>query len=155
MPNILLLVPHRKQIQEADCLAACVAMTLEFIKRPMSYPKILKILKTTPYGAVASRVTRLTKRGLKVIYSEGSLADLRIFLDQHLPVITLVRTSELPYWNDDTMHAILLVGYDEHYFYANDPNFEKAPVKIPIGDFDLAWLEMGNRYAVISTKLMR
>lgn len=151
MPNISLLVRHRKQIQEADCLATCVAMSLDFIKRSMNYSKILKMLETSPYGAIASRVTRLTRKGLKVIYTEGSLTDLRFFLAQQLPVITLVRTGELPYWDYDTMHAILLVGYDESYFYANDPNFQNAPIKIPVGDFDLAWLEMGNRYIVISS----
>jgi len=49
----------------------------------------------------------------------------------------------------DTLHAIVLVGYDETHVYANDPHFALSPQVIPIGDFDLAWLEMGNRYIVI------
>ena len=31
---------------------------------------------------------------------------------------------------------------------ANDPHFVAAPLTIPTGDFELAWLEMGNRYIV-------
>ena len=108
------------------------------------------MLDTTPYGAIASRVTRFSEMGLAVTYEEGVLADLYPVLDGHLPVITLVRTGELPHWSWDTMHAILLVGYDEHHFYANDPYFVNAPVQIPVGDFDLAWFEMGNRYAVFT-----
>lgn len=151
MPQVSLSVPHHKQTQEADCLAACVAMVLEFIGKPMRYDRILKMLDTTSYGTVASHVTRLTKRGLHVTYAEGALVDLQTNLQRDFPVITLVRTGELPYWPDDTMHAILLVGYNDTYFYANDPNFEDVPIDIPMGDFDLAWLEMGSRYIVIST----
>jgi hypothetical protein len=126
-------------------------MALDFIGQPVEYNKILQILETTPYGAVASQVTHLSTMGLTVIYEEGLLADLYPILDKNLPVITLVRTGELPHWSWDTMHAVLLVGYDEHHFYANDPHFTNAPIKIPVKDFDLAWFEMGNRYAVIST----
>jgi hypothetical protein len=125
-------------------------MTLDFINQPLRYDKILTLLGTTPYGTVANHVTRLATLGLTVVYTEGTLADLWVLLDQNLPVIALVRTGELSYWTYDTMHTILLVGYDADHIYANDPYFETAPVTISTDEFDLAWLEMGNRYAVIS-----
>jgi uncharacterized protein YvpB len=46
-----------------------------------------------------------------------------------------------------------LVGYDETHFYANDPYLSENPVAIPVGDFELAWLEMGNRFIVIALEL--
>lgn len=149
MPTTLLPVPHRKQKQEADCLAACVAMVLDFLQQPIAYHKILALLETSAYGAIASRVKNLSTWGLQVVYSDGELTTLQQFLDNGQPVITLVRTGELPHWSYDTMHAIVLIGYDEHQFYANDPSTAESAIPIPIGDFDLGWFEMGNRYVVI------
>jgi uncharacterized protein YvpB len=144
----LLPVPLREQRQPADCLPACVAMVLDFLGQPSDYASLLRALGTAPYGTVASRVTRLAHTNLAVHYREGSLADLQIWIDHGLPVIVLVKTSELPYWTYSTLHSIVLVGYDTADVYANDPHFVDAPIKIPLGDFELAWLEMGNRYIV-------
>jgi len=149
VPNILLPVPWHSQIQEADCLAACAAMVLDFIGRPTNYDKILHLLKTTPYGTVASHLHNLSTLGVKISYREGDLSDLYRWLDQQLPVIVLVQTGELAYWSADTMHAVVVVGYDDHHFYLNDPHFPNSPIRVHQGEFDLAWFEMGNRCAVI------
>jgi hypothetical protein len=34
--------------------------------------------------------------------------------------------------------------------YLNDPAFVQAPMQVSIGDFDLAWLEHDEKYAVIT-----
>ena len=34
--------------------------------------------------------------------------------------------------------------------YVNDPHFDDAPQSVAIDNFLLAWLEMSNRYAVLS-----
>jgi uncharacterized protein YvpB len=44
---------------------------------------------------------------------------------------------------------VLVVGFDEHAVYINDPAFEQAPQRVPRADFELAWLEFDYRYAVI------
>ena len=75
--------------------------------------------------------------------------ELRALLDYGQPVIVLIKTGELPYWSYNTLHAIVLVGYDETHVYANDSHFAQSPQVIPIGDFELAWLEMGNRYITL------
>ncbi len=149
MPPTWLPVPWHKQQQEADCLAACVSMVLAFWKRPLAYDKILRLLQTTIYGTVARHVHHLSTIGVNVIYTEGELPELYAFIDQQIPVITLVKTGELPYWPHDTMHAVVVVGYNQQFIFVNDPSFEPAPLTIATGDFDLAWLEMGNRYVVI------
>jgi ABC-type bacteriocin/lantibiotic exporter with double-glycine peptidase domain len=137
-------------MQEADCLATCVSMVIEYLGQPMAYDDLLRLLGTGPYGTVTRHVSRLTRLGFSVVYREGTLTELRTWIDQRSPVIILVRTGELPYWSYTTLHAIVLVGYDEAHFYANDPFFPQAPVTISIGDLDLAWLEMGNRYVLIT-----
>ena len=142
-------VPHREQVQDADCLPACVAMILEYLGRPLAYDDLLHLLDTTPYGTITRNVLRLTRTGFSVIYREGTLAELRALLDHGQPVIALIKTGELPYWSYNTLHAIVLVGYDETHVYANDPHFALSPQVIPIGDFELAWLEMGNRYITL------
>jgi ABC-type bacteriocin/lantibiotic exporter with double-glycine peptidase domain len=125
-------------------------MVLEYLGQPMAYDELLRLLDTRPFGTVTHNVLRLTRLGFSVTYREGTLDELRIQLDQRQPVITLVKTGELPYWSYDTMHSIVLVGYDQSCLYANDPHFAQSPQAIPIGDFDLAWLEMGNRYVIIA-----
>lgn len=39
---------------------------------------------------------------------------------------------------------------DHEYVYVNDPSFDIAPILVPIGDFDLAWLAMDEDYAVFA-----
>ena len=142
-------VPHRRQTQEADCLTACVAMVLDFLGKPLTYDDLLRLLGTTPYGTVTRNVLRLTRLDLSITYREGTLAELIDLLDHRQPVIVLVKTGELPYWSYSTLHSIVLIGYDETRVYANDPNFQSLQA-IPIGDFELAWMEMGNRYIAIA-----
>ena len=142
-------VPHHRQTQQADCLPACVAMVLDYLGRPLDYDTLLRILGTTSYGTIARRVLRLTGPELNVIYSEGGLADLKAYLDRRLPVIVLVKTGELPYWTYNTLHSVVVVGYDDSHIYVNDPVFDQIGLPVPTGDFELAWLEMGNRYLVI------
>lgn len=115
----------------------------------MAYDSLLHLLGTGPHGTIARHALRLTRMGFSVVYREGTLAELRSWLDRRKPVIALVKTGELPYWSYTTLHAIVLIGYDEAHFYANDPYFPEVPLAIPTGDFELAWLEMGNRYIVI------
>jgi len=124
-------------------------MVLEYLGQPLAYDDVLRLLGTESYGTTARHVSRLTRLGFSVIYREGTLAELRAWLDRRQPIIALVKTGELPYWSYTTLHAIVLVGYDESHFYANDPHFPQTPITIPASDFELAWLEMGNRYIVI------
>lgn len=150
MPANWLPIPHHRQTQDADCLPAYVAMVLEYFGQPMAYDDLLHLFGTRPHGTVARHVLRLNRLGFSVIYREGTVAELRTWLDRRQPIIVLVKTGELPYWSYATLHAIVLVGYDEIHFYANDPHFSQSPLAISIGDFELAWIEMGNRYIAIT-----
>jgi hypothetical protein len=80
----------------------------------------------------------------------GRLFDLLVV---NRPPIVFVKTGELPYWNgQDVEHALVVVGMDERTILLNDPAFRRAPVKVSLGDFDLAWLERDEMYAVITRR---
>jgi ABC-type bacteriocin/lantibiotic exporter with double-glycine peptidase domain len=151
MPGPLLNVPLHKMSQTADCLAACASMVLAYIGHPVAYDDLLRLLEIGPFGTPAHRIVRLVRWGVDVEYDEGTLEKLQTFLDNNQPVIVLVRTRQLPYWQGlDTYHSVAVVGYDEAHIYVNDPYFDDAPKVVAIGDFVLAWLEMSYRYAVLS-----
>lgn len=66
-------------------------------------------------------------------------------------MIISVQTKELPYWQGiASLHAVVLVGMDEEYVYLNDPEWPDAPIRVAIGDFDLAWLARGERFALLA-----
>ena len=149
-PTILHDVSHRQQLHDGDCLAACVAMILDTLDHPVEYAALLRLLRIRAYGAPASNVRLLSALGFDVIYSMTDLSGLAALLRQGHPAILFVRTGELPYWSYSTDHALLCVGYDEHYFYVHDPHLEAGPTQVQRGDLELAWLEHDFRYAVVT-----
>ena len=151
MPKILLSVPHLLQRSDGDCLAACVAMVLAYLDRVMDYAALLSLLKIRPHGAPAGNIRLLASLNLNVVYSKTDMVGLEAMLQQGHPVIVFVRTGELPYWTYSTDHALLVVGYDESQLYVNDPYYSEAPIAVPRGDFELAWLEHDYRYALITS----
>lgn len=101
-------------------------------------------------GAPAFNVRNLERLGLHVEYRQATLRVLHAHLEGGRPPIVFVRTGELPYWDTDVNHALVLTGMDGARVLVNDPFFAKAPISIPVGDFDLAWLEHNEMYAVIT-----
>jgi ABC-type bacteriocin/lantibiotic exporter with double-glycine peptidase domain len=150
VPTTLLLVPHRTQRQQADCLAACAAMVLEYLGQPADYARLVALLDVRDFGAPSSNIRRLAQLGLSVSFCQGVQADLQAHLLRGEPCIVFVRTGELPYWSEDTGHAVVLVGLDDDHVYLNDPAFVQAPQSASLGDFLLAWLEFDYDYAVVT-----
>jgi len=66
------------------------------------------------------------------------------------PCIAFVKTGELPYWKRSVDHAVVVAGIDDGYVYLNDPDLPTAPISVSLGDFDLAWLEHDEMYAVLT-----
>lgn len=149
MPPHLLQVPHRQQQADGDCLAACAAMVLSYCQRDVSYDSLLQLLRVQSFGAPAGNIRFLSRFSVTVTYSTTNMSGLISFLDQGDPVIVFVRTGELPYWEYETDHAVVVVGSDDGHVYVNDPDRAGAPIRVPKGDFELAWLERDYAYAVI------
>ncbi len=149
MPSILLPIPHQRQQQEADCLAACAAMVLTSIKIKIDYNQLLKLLKVKSFGTSGQNLKNLTSLGVQVVYREGSMDEIKAHLLNELPCIALVRTADLSYWQYSTDHALLVVGFDEETIFINDPAFEAHPLSVPVTEVELAWMEFDYRYGVI------
>lgn len=145
----LLPVSHRRQKQQADCLAACAAMVLDYLQIPINYDNLTRLLEVDAIGTPFRRLQNLQTLGLKIYIGEGDLPTLQTYLEVGLPTIVAVDTSQLPYWEETADHAVVVVGLDEEQVYLNDPDTSNAHQSVPIPDFELAWLEKDYLFAVI------
>jgi len=153
VPKTWLDVPHRTQSKEAGCLPACAEMILASFGHLMDQKDLARLPGTSWLGTPSSNVRRLASLGYAVAYGEASLEEIATYLEQEIPVIAFVRTSDLPYWQTDTAHAVVVVGIDEHQVYVNDPYIAEAPQPIPQEAFLLAWARQDYTFAVVSPAL--
>lgn len=126
-------------------------MALTYLGINPTYQRLCRVLRTQAgYGTPFSNIRELVQLKVTVHYSRGNLQDLQQFILSGKPVLTPVQTSELPYWSINTAHAVVIVGMDAQWVYINDPAFANAPIRVSHGDFDLAWLEHDEFYAVLT-----
>lgn len=151
--TVLLNVPHMQQTDAGDCLAACAAMICTHLKIAIPYEQIQRELRIQPgIGAPLSNIDRLQKLGLTTAFRTNSTTEhLYTLLEAGWPTIAGIQTGELPHWNYvPSQHAIVVVGMDGRNVYINDPEMVAAPIRVPIGEFDLAWDAQGQQFAVIA-----
>lgn len=145
----LLPVSHRRQQQQADCLAACAAMVLDYLQRPIPYDRLLHLLRVDAIGAPFRNLRLLQSLRLSVTIANGDMTTLHAHLQNGRPLIVAVDTAQLPYWNEATDHAVLVIGVDAQHVYLLDPDTAVAPQLVPLAEFELAWLEKDYLYAVM------
>jgi hypothetical protein len=124
-------------------------MVLEYLDVRIPYAQLLETLQIGPIGAPRRNVLRLERFGVRVTYREATLSMLSTYLSDGVPVIAFVDSGELPYWTEATNHAVVVVGLSEDAVIVNDPAFASETRRIPVGDFELAWLNSDNACAVI------
>ena len=146
MSPVILPIRHVKQRQSGDCLAACAAMVLGYFGISVPYDYLLELLQVSWFGAMSSNVRNLEKLGLTVIFKQGDLTELYNHLSHDRPCVAFVQTGELPYWNENLAHAVVVSGLDDNSVYLNDPVVDGAPILVSRGDFELAWLEWDELY---------
>ena len=147
----LLNVPYCPQADDGYCLAACVQMVLTYLGVSRTQDRLARELDVCPpLGAPASNVTRLRSNTLDVTFTSGGLDDLQSHVARGNPPIVFVQAGEFPHWHGHvSQHAVVVVGIDEHTAHVLDPAAEATPIPVPIGDFLLAWNELGYIYALI------
>lgn len=146
----LLDVPYLPQHEPGGCLVACAAMVLAYLQQPALQEDIARQINARPAGVPAFNIQRLVTWGLEVQYGQGSLSELSASLTKGNAPIVFLRTSELPYWQEDTAHAVVLVGLDSDSASLLNPAYEdETPVRVTLGDFLLAWSHFDMVYALI------
>ena len=150
MPS--LPISHQRQLRQTECLAACAGMVLDYLQIPHTYPSLVALLQIGSAGAPFRNLHNLEKLNVLVQIEQGEVEDLRSFLERGLPSIVFIKTSELSYWNEANNHAIVFAGMDDKQVFLFDPAFDDAPQIVSVAEFELAWLEMDQFFAVISLK---
>lgn len=152
MQTILLPIPHHRQREDADCLPACVAMVLAYLGKDISYRHIKTLLKTKSFGTPGHHLLNLSELGLRILYREGSMQELKAHIANGDPCIVLVRTADLSYWNFTTDHALVVAGFNERSVFVNDPAFTHHPIEVSNVKFELAWMAFDYRYGCLQLK---
>ncbi|MFN8495649.1 MAG: cysteine peptidase family C39 domain-containing protein [Caldilineaceae bacterium] len=145
-------IRHRRQHQ-ADCLAACAAMVVDYLGVSIDEPRLRRLLGTTADGTPFPNITRLQTIGLSVTYGKnGDVARFDHYLDLGLPIIIGAKTLTWPHWAGEvTRHAVVVVGIDHDHglIYIDDPFFADAPLALELLRFETGWEELDRQYAVI------
>ena len=150
--SIRLPVPLVMQLDDGDCLAACAKMVLSYIGHSASRRRLLRLLNVRKQGSYFPNLEQLARLGVSVTIRRGDLPQLYHALSNNIPAIVPVQTAELPYWNGVASQHAVVVGMEQGYLRINDPTVAIPAMRVPIGDFDLAWLEQGEQYAVLISK---
>jgi ABC-type bacteriocin/lantibiotic exporter with double-glycine peptidase domain len=155
-PIVLLKKKHYKQQLSASCVAAAARTLLDYHGiTGVSEAELRRILKTKAGGTNLMNLLFLKdeKRWqLDVEIHKSTINDLfAAVLYQRVPVIAFVDTVPLPYWNESAYHVVLVVGYDDDTVIVNDPNFDRAEIRISKEEFLQAW-DLRRNYMVIIKK---
>jgi len=150
MPPRVLYVPHKRQAQEAGCLAACAQAVLAYLGVEQTQSSLNRLFGLTAIGTPFRNIQRLTSLGVSVRLQRGDESALRNAIDHNQPPILFVKTGDLPYWHDNTAHAVILIGYDEDVVLLADPQFADSPQRVGWGELMLAWGEQDYYFALIT-----
>jgi hypothetical protein len=120
-------------------------MVLSALGLDYSQESLGQLLGTDPdAGTLGSRILLLQSSALAVIYREADWDFLVSNIANHIPVITLVDTTDLSYWDRATLHAVVVVGIaeDAKTIWLHDPDHSAGPIIVSRDEFELAWIEM-------------
>ena len=150
-PRVILNVPFVPKRNHGECLVACAAMALAHLGRQIDYQSLARAIDLTPIGTPFPNILRLASSNLRVHVRHGDLQVLYDHLQRGRPCIASVQADHLPHWRgEDFAHAVVVVGMDEDFVYLHDPAVAIHPLRVGLGDFDLAWLERDEEFAVFT-----
>ena len=133
-------VPHYEQELDYSCLATCVRMVLAFYGSEHTEAKLRGLLRTRPGGtSPANVIFRLPDLGFNAHVQTGSQAILRENLAAGYPCIVHVWTAPLLHWDEEVIHALVVVDLTEDSALAHDPALATGPTSVPLDAFLRAW----------------
>lgn len=150
MSRHLLSISHSVQEESAGCLAACAQMVMSCLGIDRTQAELNRLLGLTSIGTPYRNIVRLASYGLTVSLQAGTENDLRSAVDANTPPILFLMTGDLPYWQDNTSHAVVLIGYDEAMVMIADPVFPTSPQLATWDELLLAWGEQDCAYAIVT-----
>jgi ABC-type bacteriocin/lantibiotic exporter with double-glycine peptidase domain len=124
-------------------------MVLSYLGQKVSERKLASRLGTTPLGTPGRRLLRLNSSKLDVFFGPLTLPLIYNHIAAGTPVIVLVKTIFLDYWQTDLAHAVVVVGYDDQHLLLNDPALDDAPQCATPDGFLAAWCEFDYLAGVI------
>jgi hypothetical protein len=124
-------------------------MVLTFLGQPKPYETLARVLGTRWFGTPVDNILHLDQLGVQVAIEEMTLEEISYYLQQGLPVMAFINTADLPYWDVNSDHVVVVVGMDEQWIYINDPYFPEAPQQVSKTSFELAQLRFDNRCAIV------
>lgn len=151
MPTLPLT--HHPQQYLTDCLPACVKIVLDYYRVKIRYERVRRLLRSLPDGTPFDNLTLLTSLGLGVLVANEfrqPMAMLNSYIIRSVPIILSVSTAYLPYWTEDTDHAVVVAGIDADSVALYDPWFPDAPKLVERIHLESAWLESAFKYGVIT-----
>ncbi len=133
-------VPHLEQELDYSCLAACVRMVLAFYGCERTEADLRALLKTRPGGTSPVQIIwRLPELGFGAYVQTGSQAIVHEHLTAGWPCIVHVWTQPLPYWEEEVIHALVVVELTKEGALVHDPALPTGPTSIPLEAFLHAW----------------
>lgn len=133
-------VSHLEQELDYSCLAACVRMVLAFYDCERTEVELRALLKTRPGGTNPVQVMwRLPELGFEAYVQTGSQSILHEHLAAGRPCIVHVWTQPLPHWEEEAIHAMVVVELTEEGILVHDPALPTGPTVIPLDAFLHAW----------------
>jgi len=132
----------------ADCLAACASMLIAYAGRSVDYRQLLELLQIGPLGTLRRHVFALDAPRFSSDVSRSHPAAAGRLSSGQAAGHRLCRYRRTALLVIDHQSAVV-VGTTEDQILVNDPAFDAAPLSIPIGNFELAWLNCDNACALI------
>jgi ABC-type bacteriocin/lantibiotic exporter with double-glycine peptidase domain len=123
-------------------------MVLSFLGHAVSYDDLYARLGTRWFGTPAANILHLTSFGVDVSLDELDLDAIATRIQTDIPVIAFISTADLPYWNVDTDHAVVVIGVNDEKVYLNDPYHAAEIQTVSHAQFSLAQLRFNNLCAV-------
>jgi hypothetical protein len=60
--------------------------------------------------------------------------------------------GQLSYWGSNVPHAVVLIGTERGNFVVHDPAKSEEGILVSVPEFNLAWDEMDNIYALLKKR---